>query len=103
MKLVEGHAVLCYVEAIKVFCGVFPRILQRGFTENWAKRLMRPISQIPQCIRQLSHNALFCNRNVKICAHFYMCTFLLQNGDCGIWDWCVVGCVHVQQVWCDPE
>ena len=24
----------------------------------------RPISQIPQCIRQLSHNALFCNRNV---------------------------------------
>ena len=24
----------------------------------------RPISQIPQCIRQISHNAPFCNRNV---------------------------------------
>ena len=27
-------------------------------------------SQIPQCIRQISHNAQFCDRNVHICAHF---------------------------------
>ena len=33
----------------------------------------RPISQIPQCIRQISCNAPCCNRNV----HMY--TFLLQN------------------------
>ena len=26
----------------------------------------RPISQILQCIRQISHNAVFCNRNVHI-------------------------------------
>ena len=30
----------------------------------------RAISQIPQCIRQISHNAPFCNRNVHMCAHF---------------------------------
>ena len=42
-----------------------------------------PISQIPQCIRQISHNATFCNRNV------HMCTFLLQNA--ALWD---MGIVH---------
>ena len=26
----------------------------------------RPISQIPQCIRQISHNAPFCNKNVPM-------------------------------------
>ena len=26
----------------------------------------RPISQIPQCIRQISKNAPFCNRNVHV-------------------------------------
>ena len=30
----------------------------------------RPISEIPQCIRQLSHNVPFCNRNMHTCAHF---------------------------------
>ena len=34
----------------------------------------RPISQIPQCIRNISHNASFPNRNA------HMCTFRLQNG-----------------------
>ena len=43
----------------------------------------RPISQIPPCIRQISHNAPFCNRNV------HTCTFLLQIG--ALWD---VGLVH---------
>ena len=45
----------------------------------------RPISQIPQCIRQLSRNATFCNGNVHTCAHFGYKTV-----HCGMWDWCIV-------------
>ena len=56
----------------------------------------RPISQIPQCISQISHNAPFCNRNVHTCAHF--CYKMVH---CGIWDWCIVG--FVQQVYCCPR
>ena len=44
----------------------------------------RTISQIPRFIRQISHNALFCNRNV------HTCTFLLQNG--ALWDMGLVNC-----------
>ena len=47
--------------------------------------LNRPISQIPKCIRQISHNATFCNRNVHTCAHF--CYKLLH---CGIWHRCIL-------------
>ena len=36
------------------------------------------ISQIPQCIRQISHNAPSCNRNVHTCAYFVI-------------TWCIVG------------
>ena len=56
------------------------------------KRVMpanRSISQISQCIRQISHNTSFCNRNVHICAHF--CYKILH---CGIWDCCIVGFVR---------
>ena len=31
---------------------------------------IRPIAPIPQCTSPISHNALFCNRNVHLCAHF---------------------------------
>ena len=63
-----------------------------SYLKNGSKR---PISQIPQCMRQMSHNAPFCNRNV------HTCTFLLQNDalwdmgllHCGIWDWCIMGFV----------
>ena len=48
----------------------------------------RPISQIPQCIRQISHNATFCNRNVHMRAHF--CYKMLH---CGIWHRCILGFV----------
>ena len=48
----------------------------------------RPISQVPECIRQISHNASFCNRNVHTCAHF--CYKMVH---CVIWDWCIVGFV----------
>ena len=52
---------------------------------------LRPISQIPQCIRQISHNALICNRNVQI--YPYFCYKVVH---CGIWDWCTV--LFVRQV-----
>ena len=48
----------------------------------------RPTVQIPQCIRQISHNVPFCNRNVHTCAHF--CYKMVH---CGIWDWCIMGFV----------
>ena len=50
----------------------------------------RPISQIRECIRQISHNAPLCNRNVHACAHF--CHIMMH---CGIWDWCFVRYVQV--------
>ena len=42
----------------------------------------RLISQIPQCIRQISNKTPFCNRNVHTCALWV---------HCGIWDWFIVG------------
>ena len=47
------------------------------------------ISQIIQCIRQISHNAPLCNRNVHKCAHF--CYNVVP---CGIWDWCIMAFVR---------
>ena len=52
----------------------------------------RPISQIPQCIRQIPHNAPFCNRNVHMCAHF--CYKMMH---CWVLDLCIMG--FVQQVY----
>ena len=43
------------------------------------------IEQILQCIRQISHNAQFCNRDVHMCAHF-----CYKTVHCGMWDWCIV-------------
>ena len=48
----------------------------------------RPISQIPQCIHSISHNAPFCNRNVHMCAHF--CYKMMHRG---IFAGCIVGFV----------
>ena len=45
-------------------------------------------SQNPQCIRQISHNAPFCNRNMHMCAYF--CYKMVH---CGTWDWCIMGFV----------
>ena len=45
----------------------------------------RPIPQIPQCIRQISHSSLFCDRNVHTYAHFCYKMVL-----CVIRDWCTV-------------
>ena len=46
----------------------------------------RPISQIPQCIRQISHNATFCNRNVHMSAHFCYKNALWGYGTDAFWD-----------------
>ena len=43
-----------------------------------------------QRIRQISHNAPFCNRNVHTRAHF--CYKMMH---CGIWDWCIVEFVQI--------
>ena len=47
--------------------------------------LNRPMSQISQCIRQISHNTTFCNRNVHTYAH--VCYKIVH---CGIWYLCIV-------------
>ena len=57
-------------------------------------RLNRPISQIPECICAISHNATFCNRNVHMCAHF--CYKMVHYG---IFVWCIVGFVR-WVYWC---
>ena len=49
----------------------------------------RPVAQIPQCTRPISHDAPFCNRNVHTCAHF--CYKIVH---CGISVWCIVGFVN---------
>ena len=46
--------------------------------------LQRSISQIPQCIRRISHNAPFCNRNVHAYAHF--CYKMVHYGTGALWD-----------------
>ena len=58
------------------------------------RKFNRPISQISQCIGQISHNTPFCNRNVHTCAHF--CYKMVI---CGIWDWCIVGFVRHPDCW----
>ena len=52
-----------------------------------------PISQIPPCTRQISHNAPLYNRNVHTCTYF--CYKVVY---CGVWvwyiTWCIVGFVR---------
>ena len=55
---------------------------------HWGTRVLAAISQIPQCIRQIYHNAPFCNRKVHTCAHF--CYKMVH---CGLFVWCIMGFV----------
>ena len=48
-----------------------------------------PISQIPQCIRRVSHTIPFLHTRAYYC---------YKEVHCGIWDWCIEG--FVQQVYC---
>ena len=43
------------------------------------------VSQIPQCVRQISHNAPFCDRNVHTSTHFFY-----KFG--ALWDICLIHC-----------
>ena len=83
----------CIVSSLWIVCFIHP--YSSGLLHwhsDWINA-NRPIPQIPQCIRHVSHNAPLCNRNVHVC------TFLLQRGSmwdmgqvhCGVWDWCIVG------------
>ena len=55
--------------------------------DNGLSRLSRnrPISQIPECICSISHNAPFRTE---------MCTFLFWMEHCGIWSRCILGFVN---------
>ena len=67
----------------------------------------RPISQIPPCIRWISHNTWSGSRNK------HTCTFLLQNGalwDMGLDAWCIVQgyllitwSIITHHVWCQTS
>ena len=45
-----------------------------------------PSHKIPQCIRNIPHNAAFCNRNVNISVTKWCYWW--------IWDWCIVGFIQ---------
>ena len=87
----------CVYTVLLLFAVLWPRVVYHQYSSGLLHRwYCRPISQIPQCISVISHNAPFCNRNVHTCGHFCykmehcgkwdwcVCTFLLQNG--GLWD-----------------
>ena len=59
----------------------------------WVACGNRPVSQILECIRQISHNAPFCNWNVHTFAHF--CYKMNHHGK---WDWGIMGFVK----WVNP-
>ena len=65
-----------------------------GLVQDCGIQSNRSISQIPQCLRKISHNATLSNRNVC------MCHFCYKVVHCGIWDWCIVG--YVRQVYWNP-
>ena len=67
-------------------CSWYPGKIPTGGKREEA---IRPVSQIPECIEQTFHNALFCNRNVHTSAHFFH-----KMVHCGICDWCIVGFVQ---------
>ena len=71
------HSCCCCCRCALFYCGyiirsewihiIYSPIFFRLLHRQWNNR---PISQIPQCIKQISHNAPFCNRNVHTRAHF---------------------------------
>ena len=52
------------------------------------------VSQIPQCIRQISHDSPLCNRNVHTCAHFGY-----KNGALWVWDRYFAGFMKMVSLW----
>ena len=66
----------------------------KPFMVNYIWELMNsantPISQIPQCMRQIFHNVSFCDRDVHTCAHF-----CYKIAYCGIFVECIVEFVQL--------
>ena len=62
-------------------------VIRPQWVNTYSNRL---ISQIPQCIRQISHNAPFRNT----CAHF--CYEMVH---CGMWHRCILGFVRWVHLW----
>ena len=58
-------------------------IIQKRYTILLLSHDNRSISQIPQSIKQISHKAPFCHRNVYTCAHF-----CYKKVHCGIYEIC---------------
>ena len=60
----------------------------------------RPISQIPQCILQIFHNAPLRKRNIHMCAHF--CYKMVYRGvwTGALWDLCIRSFVSRSKISC---
>ena len=63
--------------------GLVPACVSQSITARFTTNVWinRSISHLPQCIRQITHNASYGNSNVHIC-------YKMVN--CGIWDWGIV-------------
>ena len=72
-----------------LFAGKFPdtfyTVAWHGLEVNGEIYIYRPISQIPRCIKQISHNAPLCNTREHVCCKMV---------HCGIWEWCIMGFVR---------
>ena len=80
VAFIEGfHCIIIYGWVMKLWL----HVVIPGLAINWS------ISQIPQCISSISHNAPFCNWNVHMCAHF---CYKMEHF--GIFNWCIVGFVR---------
>ena len=103
------HCNLCAVRAIVLYMTVIYRdsIVFRHINETmiWNMEHMQslrifdlfqqiPLTNPPECIRQISHNAPFCNKNVQVCAHFRY-----EMVHCGTWGWGIVGAKYKTMAW----
>ena len=68
---------------IYILCNIY--YIYKAFSCISACLLGSPISQIPQCMRQISHNSPLRNINVHTGAHFYY-----KMVHCEIWKWFIV-------------
>ena len=95
IRQVNSHREIDYVcyfhpwRTISVICII---VLSRHGENAIVLKQFIKTAQIPQCIRQISHNAPLRNRNVHTCAHF-----CCKKVHCGMRYWCIVG--FAQQVY----
>ena len=82
------------INCLWIFIMYFYKFWGRGV--DTVQRLFSngPISQIPQCIGQISRNEPFCNRNM----HMYGTLSDMGLVHYEILDWCIVGC-GIRALW----